>query len=160
MTPLERIAPAFVDMAHSIVWASVATVDSDGRPRTRILHPLWLWDGSSLTGWIATVPTKLKHEHLAAHPEISISYWTPTQDTCSAECLTQWYLDDDTCTAVWDMFKAAAAPVGYDPAMVPQWRGGPTSDDFAALRLSPTRLRVMPGTVLLKGEGEILSWHA
>ena len=160
MTPLEQIAPAFVDMAHQIVWASVATVDADCRPRTRILHPLWQWDGSALTGWIATIPTQLKREHLAAHPEISISYWTTNHDTCSAEATAQWHFDDETCIAVWDMFKHAPAPVGYDPAIIPQWKGGPTSDDFAALRLTPTRLRVMPGTVLLTGEGETLSWRA
>ena len=56
MTPFERIAPAFVDMAHSIVWATVATVDADGRPRARILRPIWKSDGSTV-GWIATVPT-------------------------------------------------------------------------------------------------------
>ena len=160
MTPLERIVPAFVEMAHSIVWATVATVDPDGRPRTRILHPIWQWDGSTLTGWIATVPTKLKHEHLAAHPEVSITYWTTSHDTCSAECLAQWYLDDDTCTTVWEMFKNAPPPVGYDPAIIPQWQGGPTSADFAALRLTPRRLRVMPGSVLMTGGGEILRWHA
>ena len=160
MTPLERIAPAFVEMAHSIVWATVATVDLDGRPRTRILHPIWQWDGSTLTGWIATMPTKLKHEHLAAHPEVSISYWTTNHDTCSVECLAQWYLDDDTCTTVWEMFKNARPPIGYDPAIIPQWQGGPTSQDFAALRLTPRRLRVMPGSVLTTGDGEILRWHA
>ena len=37
MTPLDQIAPAFIEMAHSIVWASAATVDADSRPRTRIL---------------------------------------------------------------------------------------------------------------------------
>lgn len=73
MTALESIAPAFVDMAHSIVWASVATVDAVGRPRTRILHPIWEWDGTDLFGWIATVPTPLKRAHLAAHPDVSVS---------------------------------------------------------------------------------------
>jgi hypothetical protein len=28
------------------------------------------------------------------------------------------------------------------------------------LRLSPYRLRVMPGTVMMKGEGDTLSWTA
>ena len=70
MTSLEQIAPAFVDMAHSIVWASVATVDSDARPRSRILHPIWEWDGTDLFGWIATVPTPVKRRHLAVHPEV------------------------------------------------------------------------------------------
>ncbi|MDT5010680.1 MAG: hypothetical protein QOH57_2297 [Mycobacterium sp.] len=160
MTSLEQIAPTFVDMAHSIVWASVATVDADGRPRSRILHPIWKWDGTDLFGWIATAPTPVKRAHLAEHPFVSVSYWTTTQDTCSADCLVEWYFDADTRTAVWDMFLHGPEPVGYDPAIIPQWREGPTSDGFAALRLTPQRLRVMPGTVLLKGEGDTLSWHA
>jgi hypothetical protein len=60
---------------------------------------------------------------------------------------------------VWDLFKHAPAPVGYDPAMIPPWAGGPTSEAFAGLRLSPWRLRVMPGTVMT-GHGEILTWTA
>jgi hypothetical protein len=160
MTPLEQIAPAFVDMAHSIVWASVATVGVDGRPRSRILHPFWEWDGSSLVGWIATGPTPVKRAHLDAHPDISISYWTTNQDTCAADCLAEWVLDDAGRIAVWEKFEHGPAPVGYDPAIVPPWRGGPTSDAFAALRLTPHRLRVMPGTAMLQGEGETLLWHA
>jgi hypothetical protein len=50
--------------------------------------------------------------------------------------------------------------VGYDPSIVPEWADGPLSDQFAALRLSPYRLRVMPGTVMMKGEGETLGWTA
>ena len=40
---LERVAPAFVEMAHRIVWCTVATTGLDGRPNTRILHPIWEW---------------------------------------------------------------------------------------------------------------------
>ena len=54
MTDLATVAPAFVEMAHRIVWASVATVDTDGRPRSRVLHPLWTWDGSSSGMVVAT----------------------------------------------------------------------------------------------------------
>ncbi|WP_458317355.1 pyridoxamine 5'-phosphate oxidase family protein [Mycolicibacterium brisbanense] len=159
MTSLERIAPAFVEMAHSIVWASAATVDADGRPRSRILHPIWDWDGTDLFGWIATGPTPVKKADLAAHPYLSVSYWTASHDTCSADCLVEWYLDDDTRRQVWDRFATAPAPVGYDPAIIPGW-DGPTSPGFAALRLSPYRLRVMPGTVLTAGAGEVLTWRA
>jgi hypothetical protein len=157
--PLEQIAPAFIDMAHSIVWASVVTVDRDGKPRSRILHPIWEWDGTDLVGWVATVPTPLKHAHLHAHAEVAVSYWTSTQDTCSAECTAQLYVDDDTRKAVWDNFANAPEPVGYDPFIIPTWADGPTSEQFAAIRLSPYRLRVMPGTMMTKGEGEVLTWH-
>lgn len=159
MTSLPEIAPAFVTMAHTIVWASVATVDADGKPRSRVLHPIWEWDGAELTGWIATMPTALKKAHLAAHPEITISYWSPNHDTCSAECVTEWRTDDATCTQVWENFLLGPEPVGYDPAIIPQWKDGPTSPDFAALRLTPYRLRLMEGTVMTKGEGALLNWR-
>lgn len=160
MTTLEKIAPAFVEMAHSIVWASVATVDANGRPRTRILHPIWEWDGTDLFGWIATVPSPIKKSHLAVHPEVSVSYWSPNHDTCSTECLVEWYVDGETRAAVWDKFATAPAPVGYDPRIIPMWQDGPTSEQFAALRLSPYRIRVMPGAVMMKGEGAPLTWSA
>ncbi|MEZ5218491.1 MAG: hypothetical protein R2705_23655 [Ilumatobacteraceae bacterium] len=40
MTALADTAPSFVAVAHRIVWCTVATVDPDGHPRTRILHPI------------------------------------------------------------------------------------------------------------------------
>ena len=147
-------------MAHSIVWASAATVDADCRPRTRILHPMWEWDGTDLFGWVATVPSPIKRAHLAVHPEMAVSYWSTTQDTCSAECLVEWYHDEETRTVLWDRFANAPQPVGYDPRIIPMWRDGPTSNQFAALRLAPYRLRVMPGTVLTQQQGEVLTWHA
>lgn len=159
MAALEDIAPSFVEMAHSIVWASVATVDADGRPRSRVLHPIWEWDGTALAGWIATVPTPLKKAHLAAHPEISVSYWAPSHDTASAECVAEWKTDDATCLQIWEKFKNGPEPVGYDPAIIPQWADGPSSPDFAALRLTPYRLRLMEGTVMTKGEGALLNWR-
>ena len=160
MSDLAATAPAFVEMAHRIVWASAATVGPDGRPRSRILHPYWQWDGSSLYGWIATGPTPTKVAHLDDHPFISLNYWSPNQDTCSADCTVTWAFDDETRTMVWNLFKHAPAPVGYDPAIVPPWAGGPTSPAFAALRLQPYRLRVMPGTMMLGGSGELLRWSA
>lgn len=157
--PLGDVAPAFVEMAHSIVWCTVATVDPSGRPRTRILHPLWEWDGTELVGWVATGPTPVKRADLATSPHVSCSYWSPSQDTCTADCSATWILDDDERRALWQRFAAAPAPVGYDPAIIPPWSDGPTSPAFAGLRLSPWRLRVFPGTVLLAGTGEVRTWR-
>jgi hypothetical protein len=61
---------------------------------------------------------------------------------------------------VWDKFATGPAPVGYDPFVIPQWADGPTSDQFAVLRLAPYRLRLMPGAVMTKGEGAPVSWSA
>lgn len=159
MTTLQDIAPAFVEMAHAIVWCSAATVDAKGRPRSRVLHPIWQWDEEHLEGWIATSPTPIKRAHLAASPHISCNYWSPNQDTCVAECHAEWAFDDETRAMVWNLFRDGPAPVGYDPAMIPGWDNA-ASPNFAALRLRPWRLRVMPGAVLMKGEGTAMVWRS
>ena len=154
------VSAAFVDMAHRIVWATVATVDPLGRPRSRILHPLWTLDGPTLYGWVATLPTGPKRRHLEHSPFVSVTYWSANHDTCTADCHAEWIHDDACPTEVWERLKAAPAPVGYDPAIVPAWAEGPTSLSFAALKLVPWRLRVMPGTVLTTQEGAPLTWKA
>ncbi len=159
MESLESVAPSFVEMAHQIVWASAATVDRKGRPRSRVLHPIWEWDGKELVGWIGTGPTPIKRAHLDASPFVSLNYWTPSQDTCVAECAASWHFDDATCTRVWNLLKDGPEPVGYDPAIIPGWNA-PTDEAFAALRLDPWRLRVFPGTVLMGQGGEVLTWQA
>jgi len=160
MTDLATIAPAFVEMAHRIVWTTAATVGPDGQPRTRILHPLWTWDGESLSGVVATGPTPLKRAHIDHSPHISFNYWDPTQDTCTADCRVEWILDDAGREAVWQALAEAPEPVGYDPAIIPWWADGPRSPAFAGLRLTPQRLRVMPGSVMSGGPGEVLTWAA
>jgi hypothetical protein len=159
MADLATVAPAFVEMAHRIVWATAATVGPDSRPRGRILHPFWQWDEAAggLWGWVATGPTPVKRAHLAHSPYVSVTYWSPNHDTCTAECRTTWAFDDETRTTVWNLFAEGPAPVGYNPAMIPGW-DAPTSPSFAALRLDPWRLRVFPGTALLGQGGDILTW--
>ena len=156
MNELTAIAPAFIEMAHRIVWCSAATVDRQGRPRSRILHPIWEWDGAQLVGWIGTEPTPIKRAHLAASAYISVSYWTPSHDTCVADCRAALVFDDETRKMVWNLLCTAPAPLGYDPG---RFWPSPTSDSFAVLRLEPWRLRVLPGTVMLERKGETLTWQ-
>lgn len=158
MNTLTETAPAFVEMAHQIVWASVATVDRNGRPRSRILHPIWQWDGVQLVGWIATEPTAVKRAHLKHSPFVSVNYWAPSHNTCVAECHANWAFDDKTRQMVWDLFLNGPEPVGYDPKIVPAW-SSPTVDAFAVLKLKPWRLRVFPGSLLMGQGGVVLSWQ-
>ena len=86
MSELARVAPAFVAMAHRLVWCTGATVGPGGRPRTRVLHPIWEWDGGALRGWIATSPQSPKAADLAAVAFLALTYWAPDHDTCTADC--------------------------------------------------------------------------
>jgi Pyridoxamine 5'-phosphate oxidase len=155
--PLAAVAPAFVEMAHRIVWCVAATTDQHGKPRTRVLHPIWEWDGATITGWIATSPRSPKAKDLADAPAMSLTYWHPSHDTCSADCEARFETSDDDRRAGWTRFAEGPEPVGYDPSIIPQWPS-PDAEEFGILRLTPRRLRVMPGTVMLRGTGEILTW--
>lgn len=159
MANITEIAPRFIAVAHRIVWASVATVTADGAPRSRILHPIWEFDGSSVTGWIATSPASPKARDLASRPKVSLTYWDATHDTCTAECDVAWEASDGERAAAWARFASGPAPVGYDPSIVPGWTD-PTAEAFGVLRLTPTALRVMPGSLMLRGEGELMTWRS
>ena len=158
MSELGSVAPAFVEMAHRIVWCTGATVALDGRPRTRVLHPIWEWNGDVLQGWIATSPQSPKAAELEAVPAISLNYWAPNQDTCSADCAATFESDPDAIAAGWRRFAEGPEPVGYNPAIIEGW-DSPDSPAFGVLRLVPYRLRVMPGTVMTARSGELLTWH-
>ena len=160
---LDEVAPAFVEMANRIVYCTLATVDRRGRPRSRIVHTLWEWDGSSLVGWVGSVVTPMKRAHLAGTPYVSCSYWDGVEvyDTCTAECAAELLLDDTSRREGWERFRSVPPPLGYDPAIIPQWKDGPTSPAFGVLRLQPWHLRVFPGEFARSGGqvGRVLTWQ-
>ncbi len=134
----------FRDIAHEIVWCSLATTDTRNRPRSRVVHPVWepQADGT-LTGWVTTRSTPLKRAHLAHAPFVSCSYWSPSHDVAVAECEASW-ADADERAYVWDYVQSLPAPLGFDPAPM-------FSDDFAALKLKPWRTRSARASALAAG---------
>lgn len=162
MNALSEVAPAFIEIAHRIVWCTVSTVDRRGRPRSRVLHPYWEWDGQQLVGWVATMPTPIKRAHLGSSPFVSCSYWAPTHDVAVAECHAELLSDDATRTRIWNLFKDTPPPLGYDPGGigVPGW-DGPTAPAFAVLKLQPWRIGALPGDRFLKaGSAGMQTWAA
>ena len=136
------VAEQFVAIAHRVVWCTMATVDRHNRPRSRIVHPVWEIREGALHGLVATRPTPLKLAHLAHAPYVSCTYWDPAHDVATADAAASWHNDDETRTWLWDKYKNAPAPVGYDPSIVPGWTS-PTAPSFGALRLEPTSIRVI-----------------
>jgi hypothetical protein len=156
--PLPEIGPRFVDMAHGIGMAIAATSDIRGEPRTRVMQPVWEWDGTALTGWVSTATDSPKFADLLRTPRLSLTYWNPDQDTCTADCDVEPVTADDERAAAWQRFVTAPPPAGFDPAIHPDWES-PASPTFGVLLLRPSWLRVVPGTLMTKGEGEVWTWR-
>src|SRR5687768_12063254 len=111
ITNFSEIESEFIQRVHTMVWCSVATIDSQQRPRSRILHPIW----EGATGWILTHPTSHKARHLARSSYVSLAYITDVMKPVYADCRAAWIDDLDQKKRVWELFKTAPEPLGYDP---------------------------------------------
>ncbi len=138
---LTEIAGPTRRIVESIVWCTVSTVDPTGRPRSRVMHPVWFWDRTIPSGLVAARPTPLRVRHLEATPAVSCCYWDPSHDTVAIDAVASW-LDADDRTAAWDAIAAVPPPVGFDPAAI--WEDGPTAADCGILRLDPFRIVTTP----------------
>jgi general stress protein 26 len=148
----EELQEPFDERVARIAWASVTTIDRRGRPRVRILHPIW--EGS--TGWIATGRQSFKAKHLAEHPYISICYWDPQHEQVYVEAHAEW--DDDMATKrrIWDLYKETPPPLGYDPGII--WPSV-EHESFGLLKLTPWRVEISSLSTMA-GQGQVLVWHS
>lgn len=147
-----EIEEEFMARVRRIVWCTVATVDRQGRPRSRILHPIW--EGS--TGYIATGRETLKTKHLAENPYVSLTYWDQQHQQIYADCRAEWDDRPEEKQRLWDLYKETPPPLGYDPGMI--W---PSPDDptFGILKLTPWRIELHSLYDMPAGK-EPLVWHA
>lgn len=132
----DEIAAEFDARVRKIAWCTAVTVDRKGRPRSRMLHPIW----EGTTGYIATGRETLKTKHLAANPYVSLTYWDPEHKQIYAECRAEWEDDAAEKERIWNLFKATEPPLGYDPAMI--WPDGHTTPGYGLLKLTPWRIEI------------------
>jgi general stress protein 26 len=133
VTNFSEIEAEFIERVHKMVWCSVATVDSKGRPRSRILHPIW--EGS--TGWIGTHRSSHKSKHLEKNPYVSLAYITEIMKPVYVDCRVEWINDLAEKQRIWDLFKNTPPPLGYDPA---HDFIRPDHENFGLLKLMPWRI--------------------
>lgn len=133
-----EIEAEFAARIRRIVWCTVATVDGKGRPRSRILHPIW----EGATGYIATGRHSFKAKHLAANPYVSLTYWDQQHQQVYAECKAEWDDSAEGKRRIWELYKSTTPPLGYDPAIIPEWKDGPGSPEFGVLKLTPRRIEL------------------
>lgn len=147
------IQDEFTKRVSRIVWCTVATVDRRGRPRTRILHPIW--EGS--TGWIATGRHSLKEKHLARNPYVSLSYWDQEHQQVYIDAKAEWEDDPGEKLRIWELYKNTPPPYGYDPAII--WRSGPSDPSYGLLKLTPWRIELYALRDLITGAPPLV-WRA
>jgi hypothetical protein len=131
-----EIAAEFGARVRKHVWCAVSTVDRRGRPRSRILHPVW----EGPIGWITTYPTSHKARHLAQVPYVSCAY-VDSMNPMYIDARATWVEDLAEKERVWDFIKAQTPePYGFDPGFL--WTDGPAGENFGLLRLDPWRIAV------------------
>lgn len=123
-----EIEAEFIERAHQMVWCAVATVDANGRPRTRLLHPVW----EGATGWITTRRHSPKAADLVRTPFVSLAYVADVTRPVYADCEARWEDEPGTKRRVWDLIASLSPPLGFDPAPI---YGSVDDRNFGLLKL-------------------------
>jgi hypothetical protein len=128
-----EIEPTFRERVDRMVWCAVATVDTHGRPSTRLLHPNW----EGQVGWICTHRNSIKRLHLARSPYVSMAYVSDVVHPVYVEAIAAWEEDPAERRRVWEMFKLTPEPIGFDPE--PTFVS-PDHENFGLLRIEPWKI--------------------
>ena len=129
-----------ISIAHRVVWATVATVDRDNRPRSRVLHPIWVRDGDRATR-LGDHPADAAQARAPRPQRGTRRSPTGTRRTMSPSpsAPPRWEHDAAVRAGVWQRFLDAPEPLGYDFAQI--FPEGPQSAGAGFLRLDPWRIR-------------------
>lgn len=143
VTSFAAIEDEFNAFVGRIVYATMVTVDSKGRPRTRVLIPVWEKVEGSPLGWLATYKTPVKAAHIAGNPHTNFSYWARGNNSVAVDTIAEWVDDQDSRRHVWDLYKKTSPRgAGYDLRAF--WHS-PADPRLQILRLTPWRVQVIRG---------------
>jgi hypothetical protein len=136
---LAAVVDDLAEITGRIVWSTVTTTDRHGRPRSRVMHPVWEISPDRVCGLIGTRRTPVKTAHIARSPWLTCAYWSPDHDAAFIDCHATW-----AGAEAWPRLAA-----GYDPLTL--WPDGPDSPDFAALELTPYRIQIIRAADMAAG---------
>jgi hypothetical protein len=102
------------------------------------LHPYWEATPNPV-GRILTRRQSFKESQLANNPFVSCAYIADITKPIYAECRASWVDHVEEKERIWNAFRAAPAPMGYDPGSIFS-----TVDDpgVGLLRLDPWRIQI------------------
>jgi uncharacterized protein YbdZ (MbtH family) len=147
----------FLQRTGEIIWCTATTVDARGRPRSRILHPIWEVVDGVPVGWVVTSRTPVKSAHVDANPHLACMYWNPAHHTVSIDCIAGW-ADDAGRQRAWNLFMSTPPPLGYDLS----WFGDARWDHplFNPLRLEAWRVQMLRGEQVAAQDFVPRTWRA
>ena len=148
------IEQEFLSRIASVVWCNVASVDGKGRPRSRILHPIWEIVEGKPVGWIGTRRNSYKGSHLERNPFVSLAYVRDTNKPVYVDCRAEWADDLQEKERVWKLFVSTPPSLGYDPAPV---FVNYDHENYGVLKLIPWRVEVTDAEVIPPVKNV---WHA
>lgn len=154
---LASLDPHFSERVQQTIWCSMATIDRRGRPRSRIVHPMWETPlHNDAVAFVLSSRDAFMGKHLAAHPHVSLSYWHPKMGALYVDCRADWIEDADEKLRAWELFRSTPRMYGYDPNTY--YSGSATDPGNGVLRLTPWRaeLAARPGDT----DSPNTVWHA
>lgn len=150
VSSFHEIESEFITRVHTMIWCNMATVAAHGKPRSRIVHTIW----EGPVGWISARRNSPKGQDVTANPFASLAYIADIVHPVYVECTASWADEPPTKEHVWELFRAAPAPLGFDPAPI---YGSAAAPDFGVMRLTPWRIEL--GNASGSGARRIL-WYA
>ena len=129
---------AVEEASKKAIWCAVASVDAQGAPRVRIVHPTW--EGDVL--WFATATDSPKSRQIAREPRVDVQFLVSPPDFTHILCRGRAELVKDAGEKkrVWDV-------IDYDLSQF--WPGGPDDANYLPVKVLPERVELsrMFGTV-------------
>lgn len=135
VSQFEDIQAEFITRIQQAVYCNVATVDMQGRPRSRVMH--LVWDG--YIGWVISRPDSHKARHLAHNRYVSLAYISEPLKPVYAECLAEWVTETSEKHRIWELHRTLPPPLGFDPT--PHY-GTIEHRFFGLLRFTPWRIEL------------------
>jgi general stress protein 26 len=131
-----ELQPEFLARINQAVYCNMATADLQGRPRSRVMHPVW----EGAIGWVISWPESPKAQHLLHNPHVSLAYFChDSRRPVYIEAVAEWVTERSAQQRVWDYYKTVPPPMGFDPE--PHY-GTIDHPLFGLLRLTPWRIQL------------------
>ena len=135
VTTFAGIQREYMARIQAAVYCSMATIDRKGRPRSRIMHPIW--DGP--VGWVISWPGSLKAKHLEHNPPVSLAYIHDKNKPVYVDAIAEWVGDEGEKQRIWKLHQDTPPPLGFDPQ--PHY-GDIHHPYYGLLRFTPWRIEL------------------